>query len=41
MEDDSKSIPLVEDNAGDEALTIRALRSNKIENPIVTAHDGE
>lgn len=41
MENDSKSILLVEDNADDVALTIRALRSNKIENPIVVAHDGE
>jgi CheY-like chemotaxis protein len=35
-----KIILLVEDNADDEALTIRGLRKNKIANEIVVAHDG-
>ena len=35
-----KSILLVEDNADDEALTLRALRKNKITNLVVVAHDG-
>jgi DNA-binding response OmpR family regulator len=33
-------ILLVEDNADDEALAIRALRKNNITNDIVVAHDG-
>jgi two-component system, response regulator len=33
-------ILLVEDNADDEALTMRALRKNNITNKIVVAHDG-
>ena len=31
---------LVEDNADDEALTLRALRKNNIRNDVVVAHDG-
>jgi two-component system response regulator len=31
---------LVEDNADDEALTLRALRKNNITNKVVVAHDG-
>ena len=38
MED--KVILLVEDNADDEALTLRALRKNNIRNDVVVAHDG-
>lgn len=33
-------ILLVEDNADDEALTLRALKKNNIHNEIVVAHDG-
>jgi CheY-like chemotaxis protein len=33
-------ILLVEDNADDEALTVRALKGNNIVNPVVVAHDG-
>jgi two-component system response regulator len=33
-------ILLVEDNADDEALTLRALRKNNITNKVVVAHDG-
>ena len=33
-------ILLVEDNADDEALTMRALKKNNITNAIVVAHDG-
>jgi two-component system, response regulator len=36
----TKVILLVEDNPDDEALTIRALRKNKIVNEIVVARDG-
>ena len=36
----NKVILLVEDNPDDEALTIRALKKNKIENEVVVAHDG-
>jgi two-component system, response regulator len=35
-----KVILLVEDNADDEALTIRALQRNKIKNKVVVARDG-
>lgn len=35
-----KTILLVEDNAADEELTIRALRKNKVSNNIVVARDG-
>ena len=34
------SILLVEDNADDEALTIRALQKSKLKNPIIIARDG-
>lgn len=36
-----KIILLVEDNPDDEALTIRALKKNKILNEVVVARDGE
>jgi CheY-like chemotaxis protein len=36
----TKPILLVEDNADDEELTIRALKKNNILNPVVVAHDG-
>jgi CheY-like chemotaxis protein len=35
-----RQILLVEDNPDDEALTIRALRKNKILNEVTVAHDG-
>ena len=35
-----KVILLVEDNADDEALTLRALKNNNIRNEVVVAHDG-
>ena len=35
-----KIILLVEDNPGDEALTLRALKKNNIEHEVVVAHDG-
>ena len=35
-----RTILLVEDNADDEALTLRALKKNKIRNEVVVAHDG-
>lgn len=35
-----KMILLVEDSPDDEALTIRALKSNKLLNEVVVAHDG-
>lgn len=35
-----KMILLVEDNPDDEALTLRALKQNKIQNEVVVAHDG-
>ncbi len=37
---DTKIILLVEDNADDEALTIRALRRNNVANKVIVAHDG-
>jgi two-component system, response regulator len=37
---DNKVILLVEDNPDDEALTLRALRKNNIQNEVVVAHDG-
>lgn len=37
---DGKPILLVEDNADDEALTIRALKKNNIRNEVVVARDG-
>jgi CheY-like chemotaxis protein len=36
----NKIIMLVEDNADDEALTLRALRKNNIQNEVVVARDG-
>jgi CheY-like chemotaxis protein len=36
----NKMIMLVEDNADDEALTLRALRKNNIHNEVVVARDG-
>ena len=36
----SRNILLVEDNPDDEALTLRALRKNKILNKVTVAHDG-
>ena len=36
----NKSIMLVEDNSDDEALTLRALRRNNIQNNVVVARDG-
>ena len=36
----SKAILLVEDNADDEALTLRAFRKNNIRNDVVVARDG-
>src|SRR5262245_19119117 len=36
-----KTILLVEDDANDEELTIRALRKNNIMNEVVVARDGE
>lgn len=36
----NKTILLVEDNADDEALTLRALKKNKIMNTVVVARDG-
>lgn len=35
-----KMILLVEDNPDDEALTLRALKQNKVQNEVVVAHDG-
>ncbi len=37
---EEKTILLVEDNPDDEALTLRALRKNNIQNRVVVAHDG-
>ena len=37
---DQRVILLVEDNADDEALTLRALKSHNILNPVVVARDG-
>jgi CheY-like chemotaxis protein len=36
----TKPILLVEDNPDDEALTLRALKKNNIQNEVVVAHDG-
>ena len=36
----NKSILLVEDNADDELLTLRAFKRNNIHNPVVVARDG-
>ena len=38
---DKKIILLVEDNPDDEALTLRALKKNNIQNEVVVARDGE
>ena len=40
MDRTEKVILLVEDNADDEALTLRALKKNNILNEVVVAHDG-
>jgi two-component system response regulator len=40
MEDDQRSILLVEDNPDDEFLTLRALKENQIKNEVVVVHDG-
>ena len=40
IEMNDKVILLVEDNADDEALTMRALKKNNIGNEIIVAHDG-
>jgi two-component system response regulator len=37
---DTKTILLVEDNADDEALTLRALKKNNIGNQVIVARDG-
>jgi two-component system response regulator len=37
---EEKMILLVEDNANDEALTLRALKKHKIMNPVVVVRDG-
>jgi two-component system response regulator len=37
---DRKTILLVEDNADDEALTLRALKKNNVGNDVVVARDG-
>ena len=36
-----KTILLIEDNPDDEALTLRALRNNRIMNEVTVAHDGQ
>ncbi len=36
----TKNILLIEDNPDDQALTLRALRKNRIDNPVVVARDG-
>jgi two-component system response regulator len=40
MKNPSGSILLVEDNADDEALTLRALQKNNIQNEVIIARDG-
>lgn len=40
MSNNEKIILLVEDNPDDEALTLRALQKNNIQNKVVVAHDG-
>ncbi len=37
----NKMILLIEDNPDDEALTLRALKNNNIQNEVVVAHDGQ
>ncbi|HET9122136.1 MAG TPA: response regulator [Acidiferrobacteraceae bacterium] len=38
--DETKMILLIEDNADDEALALRAFRRNHMRNPVVVARDG-
>ena len=40
MKNTKKIILLVEDNPDDEVLTLRALRKNRIDNPVVVVRDG-
>ncbi|HEV3277275.1 MAG TPA: response regulator [Terriglobia bacterium] len=40
MENDQRPILLVEDNADDEELTMRALKGSNILNPVIVARDG-
>ena len=40
MKDRDRVILLVEDNPDDEALTLRAIKKNRIANPVIIAHDG-
>jgi len=40
VKNDNRAILLVEDNADDEALTLRAFQKNNIRNDIVVARDG-
>lgn len=40
LDEDNRIILLVEDNPGDEVLTLRALKKNKICNDVVIARDG-
>lgn len=40
MDSEDNIILLVEDNPDDQALTLRALRKNRIRNPVVVARDG-
>ena len=40
MGESTQSILLVEDNADDEALTLRAFAKNNIRNPVTVVHDG-
>lgn len=40
MAQNSKIILLVEDNPDDEALTLRALKKNRIQNEVIVARDG-
>jgi two-component system, response regulator len=37
---ENNAILLVEDNADDQALTLRALKKNNIRNKVIVAHDG-
>jgi hypothetical protein len=37
---DARAILLVEDNPDDEALTLRALKRNAIQNEVIVARDG-
>ena len=39
--DNKKTILLVEDNADDEALTLRAFKKNNIRNPVFVVRDGQ